>query len=44
VLRHVKSHMEVRVVERDHTWNTIQPRQDPALTPRTPAIKEGITT
>jgi hypothetical protein len=26
VLRHTKSNVEVRIVERDHTWNTVQPR------------------
>ena len=26
VLRHARSNVEVRIVERDHTWNTVQPR------------------
>jgi phage I-like protein len=44
VLRHVKSQVEVRVVERDHTWNTVQPRYGPRLAPRVIANNEGSTT
>jgi hypothetical protein len=28
VMRHIKSQVEVKVIERDHTWSTVQPRQN----------------